>query len=1177
MTNLADKVILSGADNHPPMLEKDMYESWKSRLELYMMNRQHGRMILESVEQGPLIWPTIEENGVNRSRKYSELTPSEAIQADCDVKATNIILQGLTVLVFKQGDNPIDAINHMMSFLSAVVTSRFLTTNNQLRNSSNPRQQATIHDGRVTAKVKYPNSALRRRGKGMIHDPGILEGQATRSVITHNASYQADDLDAYDSDCDELNTAKIAPMVNLSHFCSDALEEEAVQNSTPSAQQDALILSVIEQLRTQVMTYTKINLDNKSVIDTLTVELERYKEQVKFLKEGKNVDFMHRVTVSDLCEYYTSKNDFKKEEYRNIDREIVLEKKIKLFDNIVFKRDQSAQIVHALTKPHSFYNHSTKQALSFQNPFYLKKAWQLERKLYDGDVIQTNCAIVIPDSEETLMLTEESRSKMLLKQKDPMVLEKKVNTKPTDYADLNQLSKDFATRFVPQSELSTEQVSCPSSDLIPSNRPTIVEEPRTSKISVPASKPKINKSMTANNKEPSKSKESKVSNVPSSSLDECRSSKLFPGLPKLKFEKDHPCLACAIGKRKKKTHKPKSKDTNQEKLYLLHMDLYGPMRVASINKKKYILVIINDYSQFTWVKCLRSKDEALDFIIKFLKMIQVRLKTPVCRIRTDNGTEFVNQTLREYYETIGIPHETSVARSSQQNGVVERRNHTLIEAARTIENLGKLQPKADIGIFIGYAPTKKAFQIFNRRTRGIIETIYVDFDELTTMASEQSSLEPALHELTPATLSSGLVPNPSFSTLFVPPLRSDWDILFQPLFDELLKPPLSVDLPAPEVVAPIAEVAAPEPAVSTGSPLLTTVDKDAPLLTFKDALTQSCWIEAMQEEINEFERLEVWELVPRLDIVMVITLKWIYKVKLDELGGILKNKARLVARGYRQEEGINFEESFAPTAFLNGIPREEVYVSQPDGFMDQDNTNHVYKLKKAVYGLKQAPRAWYDLLSKFLLSQDFSKGTFDPTLFIRDKAKINYCDPVDTPMVEKSKLDEYIEGKFVDPTHYRGMVGTMMYLTASRPDLTFLYAYTDHASCQDTRRSTSDSMQLLGDKLVSWSSKRQKSVAILSIEAEYIAFSGCCAQVLWMRSQLTDYGLGFNKVPIYHFIKEQVENGVIELYFVNMEYQLVDIFTKSLGRERIEFLITKLGMRSFTLENLKLLAEEAEE
>nr|GFC45121.1 hypothetical protein [Tanacetum cinerariifolium] len=159
---------------------------------------------------------------------------------------------------------------------------------------------------------------------------------------------------------------------------------------------------------------------------------------------------------------------------------------------------------------------------------------------------------------------------------------------------------------------------------------------------------------------------------------------LVRGLSNLKFEKDHLCSACAMGKSTKKTYKPKSEDTNQEKLYLLHMDLCGPMRVESINGKKYILVIVDDYSRFTWVKFLRSKDETPMFIIKFLKMIQVRLNVPVRRIRTDNGTEFVNQTLRDYYEDVGISHETSGVRSPQQNGVVERRNRTLIEAARTM-------------------------------------------------------------------------------------------------------------------------------------------------------------------------------------------------------------------------------------------------------------------------------------------------------------------------------------------------------------------------------------------------------------------------------------------------------------------------------------------------------------
>ncbi|GJW41293.1 retrovirus-related pol polyprotein from transposon TNT 1-94 [Tanacetum coccineum] len=332
---------------------------------------------------------------------------------------------------------------------------------------------------------------------------------------------------------------------------------------------------------------------------------------------------------------------------------------------------------------------------------------------------------------------------------------------------------------------------------------------------------------------------------------------LVQGLPKLKFEKDHLCAACAMGKSKKKPYKPKSKDTNQEKLYLLHMDLCGPMRVASVNGKKYILVIVDDYCRFTCVKCLRSKDEAPDFIIKFLKMIQVRLKVPVRRIITDNGTKFVNQTLREYYEKLIYAKaplflwgEAVATTSYTQNRSIIRLRHgktpyellhdklpdlsffhvfgALYYLTNDSENLSKLQPKADIGIFIGYAPIKKAFRVYNRCTRRIIETIHVDFDELIVMASEHSSLEPALHEMTLVTISSGLVQNPPPSTPFVPHLRTDWDILFQPLFDEVLHPLSSVDQPTPEVIAPIAEVVASEPAASTGSPSSTTVDQDAP-------------------------------------------------------------------------------------------------------------------------------------------------------------------------------------------------------------------------------------------------------------------------------------------------------------------------------------------------------------
>ncbi|GJW01242.1 retrovirus-related pol polyprotein from transposon TNT 1-94 [Tanacetum coccineum] len=630
------------------------------------------------------------------------------------------------------------------------------------------------------------------------------------------------------------------------------------------------------------------------------------------------------------------------------------------------------------------------------------------------------------------------------------------------------------------------------------------------------------------------------------------------------------------------------------------------------------------------------------------------------------------------------------------------------------DGLGKLDAKADIGIFVGYAPAKKAFKIYNKRTRKIIETIHVTFNELTAMASEQFSSGLELHSMTPATSSSGLVPNTVSQQPCIPPNRDDWDHLFQPMFDEYFNPPSIAVTPVQEAVVPRAVVLA-------NSPVSTSIDQDAPSTSIPSTQEQKHSPNISQgfgespktpifcdyplhESLHEdstsqgsssnvrqahtpFEHLGRWTKDhPIANIIenssrSVSTRKqlqtdamWCYfdafitSVKTDEFGGVLKNKARLVTQGFKQEEGIDFEESFAPiarieairifianavhknmtiyqmdvkTTFLNGELKEEVYVSQPEGFVDQDNLSHVYKLKKALYSLKQAPRAWYDMLSSFLISQHFSKGAVDPTLFTRQagndlllvqiyvddiiyastntamcnefnnqmttKFKMSMMgqmsfflrlqisqsprgifinqskyasqivkkygllstDFVDTPMVEKNKLDEDLQGTPVDATLYRGMIESLMYLTSRRPDLIYAvclcaryqakptkkhlqavkkifrylkgtiniglwyskdtdmsltaYADADHAGCQDTRRSTSGSAQLLGDKL------------------------------------------------------EQVENGIVELYFVRTEYQLTDIFTKPLPRERFNFLIEKLGMKSMSLETLKRLAEETDE
>nr|GFA29154.1 hypothetical protein [Tanacetum cinerariifolium] len=367
------------------------------------------------------------------------------------------------------------------------------------------------------------------------------------------------------------------------------------------------------------------------------------------------------------------------------------------------------------------------------------------------------------------------------------------------------------------------------------------------------------------------------------------------------------------------------------------------------------------------------------------------------------------------------------------------------------------------------------------------------------MASEQSSLKLTLHEMTPATPSSGLVPNPPPSAPFVPPSRKEWDLVFQPVFDEFYFPPASVASPVPIEKAHV-------PIESTGSPSSTSVDQDAHSPSTSQTTQQSQSYIIPLSADDDSHNLEVAHMsndtyfgIPILETVSVesSSMDVIHAlVKLDELGGILKNKVRLVARGHCQEEEIDFEDSFAPVArleaiqiflafaahmnmsvyqmdvkpeFLNGILCKEVYISRPDGFVDLDNPNHVYRLKKALYGLKQASLAWYDLLSLFLLSQGFSKGTVDDTLFIRREGKdplginlrlqisqiprdiflnqskyaleslkksgIESCDPVDTPMVEKSKLDEDPQGKAIDPTHYHGMFGTIMYLTSSRPDL----------------------------------------------------------------------------------------------------------------------------------------------
>nr|GEX80108.1 retrovirus-related Pol polyprotein from transposon TNT 1-94 [Tanacetum cinerariifolium] len=381
------------------------------------------------------------------------------------------------------------------------------------------------------------------------------------------------------------------------------------------------------------------------------------------------------------------------------------------------------------------------------------------------------------------------------------------------------------------------------------------------------------------------------------------------GLPKLKYVKDQLCSSCELSKAKRSSFKSKADPSSKGMLNLLHMDLCGPMRVASINGKKYILVIIDDYSRYTWTLFLRSKDETPEVLKDFLTMIQRNLQAPMITVRTDKGTEFLNKKLNAFFKEEGIEHQTSTTRTPEQNGSTSAPStHTNVQAKENNNDQAE-------------------------------EGEHVQDDEFTNpfCAPAQEEAESSSYNL------EQVRGNPSRPVQTRRKLATDPEMCMYAL------------------------------TVSTTGPK-----------NIKEIMADSAWIEAMQEELHQFDRLQVWELVDKSFGKSIIRLKWLWKNKNDEDQTVIRNKARLVAKGYAQEEGIDFEESFTSvarleavrifiayaahksfpiyqmdvkTAFLNGPLKEEVYVAQPDGFVDPDHPEKIYRLKKALYGLKQAPRA----------------------------------------------------------------------------------------------------------------------------------------------------------------------------------------------------------------------------
>nr|GEU36857.1 copia protein [Tanacetum cinerariifolium] len=595
------------------------------------------------------------------------------------------------------------------------------------------------------------------------------------------------------------------------------------------------------------------------------------------------------------------------------------------------------------------------------------------------------------------------------------------------------------------------------------------------------------------------------------------------GLPKLKYVKDQLCSSCELSKAKRSSFKLKAVPSSKGRLNLLHMDLCGLMRVSSINGKKYILVIVDDYSRYTWTLFLRSKDETPEVLKDFLMIIQRNLQALVITVHTDRGTEFLNKTLNAFFKEEGIEHQTSTARTPEQNGVVERQNRTLVEAARTMLSASQLP----------FINGKK-----------YILVIVDDYSRYTWTLFLRSKDE------TPEVLKDFLMIIQRNLQALVITVHTDRGT-------EFLNKTLNAFFKEEGIEHQTFTARTPE---QNG-----IVERQNPPSTHTNVHAE----ENNNDQAEEGEQLQDDE----------FTNPFCALIQDDAAESSSHNvgNSNVPTFNQPQEEGIDFEESFAPvarleavrifiaytahksfpiyqmdvkTAFLNGPLKEEVYVAQPDEFVDPDHPEKVYRIRKALYGLKQAPRAWYDELQRLQIHQSPS-GIFinqaKYTLEILHTHGMDKGQSIGTQMATKPKLDAVLSGNPIDQTNYRSKIRSLMYLTSSRPDIVqagssferTAFSDFDHAGCIDSRKSTSGGIQFLGDKLVSWMSKKQNCTVMSSAEAEYVALSASYAQVLWMRTQLQD------------------------------------MFTKALPEDRFKYPVRRIGMRCLTPAELEVLAKES--
>ncbi|GJY53859.1 putative RNA-directed DNA polymerase [Tanacetum coccineum] len=912
---------------------------------------------------------------------------------------------------------------------------------------------------------------------------------------------------------------------------------------------------------------------------------------------------------------------------------------------------------------------------------------------------------------------------------------------------------------------------------------------------------------------------------------------LVRGLPSKIFDNDHTCVACQKGKQHKASCKAKLVSSISQPLQMLHMDLFGPTSVRSINHKTYCLVVTDDFSRFSWVFFLASKDETSGILKRFITEIENQLNHKVKVIRCDNGTEFKNREMNEFCGLKGIKREFSVARTPQQNGVAERKNRTLIEVARTMlaDSLlptvfwakavntacyvlnrvlvTKPHNKTPYELIIGRPPSisfmrnlldvlfnilkyprnqtnknagpqeangdtglKKSVDARQFEEKNVSTQQYIVFPLWSSISSSYKSLDETENEQALKNVLDKMmdqekedkeksdsvrkevmmkVQNTSiFGSAFD---DEDLDTYNSPFADQVMGAEADFNNMEPStVVSPIPTtrvhsihpkdqiIGDPKSAVQTrgmtkkssGEHAMISYIQKQKRTNHKDfqnclfacflsqqeptkiaqALDDESWVEAMQEELLQFKIQKVWTLVDLPYGKKAIGTKWVYRNKKDERGIVVRNKARLVAQGYKQEEGIDYDEVFAPvarieairlflayasfmnflvyqmdvkSAFLYGTIDEEVYVSQPPGFVDPEFPEKVYKVEKALYGLHQDPRAWYETFSTYLLDNGFYRGQIDKTFFIKrvkddillvqvyvddiifGSTKKSLCTDFEqimhkrfhmssmgeitfflglqvkkkedgifisqdkyvgeilkkfgfssirtasTPMEINKALTKDEDGEDIDVHLYRSIIGSLMYLTSSRPDIMFfvcacsifqiqpkvshlnavkmIFRYqkgrpnlglwypkdslfileafldSDYAGASLDRKSTTGGCQFLGLRLISWQCKNQTVVANSTTEAEYIAASHCCGQVLWIQNQMLDYGYNFMqtkihvdnksaicvvKNPVYHFktkhieiwhhfIRDSYEKKLIEMVKIHTDNNVADLLTKA--------------------------------